>query len=159
MKRENSLHPVMQSYDHGCKDFRTIADRNGGGFTPADKDHERGEDFINTLFKNDMLSIDETEELNKLALELASLRRDIPKNKAKDDFCDAMRYAITRIPWDWSAISDKFLPGATPEEQLTDMQKQVRERRKQMDDAESDERETQRIEEEFDEWNGLLDGG
>lgn len=159
MKKEHELHPVMQSYDHGCKDFRTIADRNGGGFTPADKDHDRGEDFINTLFKNDMLFIYETEELNKLILEVASLRRDTPKNKAKDDFTDALRYAVTRIPWDWSAISDKILAQSTPEEPLNEMQTQVQERRKQMSDVEENDRENQRIEEELEEWQGLLDGG
>lgn len=161
MKRENNLFPVMQSYDHGSKDFRTISDRAGGGFVPADKDHERGEQIINTLFKNDMLFLYETEELNKLALELASLRKDIPKNKAKDDFTDAFRYAITRIPWDWSAIGSNVPPsegGPAPEEKLSDIQKQVRERRKMMDDAEAHDQETQRIEDEFAEWQGLLDG-
>lgn len=158
MKRDYSLHPVMQSYDHGSKDFRTISDRDGGGFIPADKDHDRGEQIINTLFKNDMLFIYESEELNKLALEMASLRRDIPKNKAKDDFTDAFRYAITRIPWDWSCISSSLLPGPTVEEPLTPYQEQVRERRKMMEDAENEDAETQRVEEEFAEWQGLLDG-
>lgn len=161
MKLDANLHPVMQSYDHGCKDFRTIADRVGGGFVPADKDHERGEQIINTLFKNDMLFIYETEELNKLSLELASLRKDIPKNKAKDDFTDAFRYAITRIPWDWTAIGSENLDGEkapAPEEKLSPYQAQIQERRKQMKDAETVDRETARIEDEFEEWQGLLDG-
>lgn len=161
MKAENKLSPVMQTYDHGSKDFRTISDRSGGGFVPADKDHTRGEQIINTLFKNDMLFIYETEELNKLILELASLRKDIPKNKAKDDFADAFRYAVTRIPWDWEAIGANAPPSdlnATPEEKLSPMQEQVRERRKMMDDAEANDQEAQRIEEEFAEWQELLDG-
>ena len=159
MKREHSLSPVLQAYDHGCKDFKTIADRNGGGFTPADKDHERGEDYLNTLFKNNMLLIFEGEQLDKLSMELASLRKDIPKNKAKDDFVDAFRYAITRIPWDWTAIDANAPKEGVEEEPLTDFQYEVRERRKMMDENTQSERDRETIEAEFGEWQGLLDGG
>lgn len=157
MKKLHKLSPVMQNYDWGSKDFRTIADRNGGGFVPADKDHERGEQILNVLFKNDMLFLYETEELNKLAQELASLRKETPKNKAKDDFCDALRYAVTRIPWDWSAITGAAPEQVEkPEEPLTEAQRQIQERRKMFDDAQENDREAQRVEDEFEEWDGLL---
>ncbi len=98
---------VSQKFDQQSKDFGTIATRNSEPFLPSEKSHERGEDVINTLFKNDMLFIFHTDELVKLGGELTSLMRATPKRKAKDDFCDAMRYGVVDIPWDWSAIQGK----------------------------------------------------
>lgn len=155
LREANHMRPVMQSYDWGAKDFKTISDRMGDSFIAADKDHERGEQMLNTLFKNDMLLIYESAELNKLAQELVGLRKETPKNKAKDDFCDALRYAVARIPWDWSAIATDAPPEAEPERKLTAKQLEIAERRKQMVDAEAFDHETQRIEAEFDEWNDL----
>ena len=104
-----------------------------------------------------MLYIFEGKELDKLSLELASLRRDIPKNKAKDDFTDAFRYAVTRIPWDWSAITGEVLDIA-PDAAKTPMELEIEERRKQFDTGEESDSITQAISEEFEEINGLLDG-
>lgn len=95
---------VLQKFDQQAKDFGTIASRAGETFMPSDKSHERGEDVINTLFKNDMLIIFDTQELQKLGTELTSLMKATSKKKAKDDMCDAMRYAVVDIPWDWSAL-------------------------------------------------------
>lgn len=97
-----SLRPVAQYYDWQCKDFFTIASRQGEPFQPADKSHETGESILNTLFKNGMLKIYDTPELRKLVMELENLKRSTAKTKAKDDFTDALRYAVTRIPWDYS---------------------------------------------------------
>lgn len=96
-----------QHYDWQAKDFWTIASRVGETFLPAEKSHDIGEQFINVLFKNSMLELDDIEELRPLVTELISLKKDTPKTKAKDDFIDSMRYAITRIPWDWEAITGK----------------------------------------------------
>lgn len=156
LRADNKLNPVLQCYDHGAKDFKTITDRVGESFVPADKDHERGEQVLGVLFKNDMLFIYETEELGKLATELAQLRTDCPKNKAKDDFTDALRYAVTRIPWDWSAITgEKPTDVEKPEEKLSPLQAEVRERRKMMNEQTAHDQETQRIEDELAEWNEL----
>ena len=98
---------VDQVYDWHAKDFKIVADRSGESFNKAEKGHEIGEDNINTLFKHNMLVIDDVEgdiELDKLAVELQYLLVDTPKSKAHDDFSDALRYTVCAIPWDFSAI-------------------------------------------------------
>lgn len=95
---------VQQRYDGHAKDFGTIAGRQNESFTRAEKSHDIGEDFINTLFKNDMLHIFDLPQLQALGGELQSLLKSTPKHKAKDDFADAMRYAITAVPWDFTAV-------------------------------------------------------
>lgn len=159
LKKEHRLSPVMQCYDWASKDFRTISDRVGAGFIPADKDHERGEQILNVLFKNDMLLLYDTPELQKLAQELVGLRKETPKNKAKDDFSDALRYAVTRIPWDWSAITTEKLAGIeTPEEPLTAKQIELQDRRKDFLDERRDQAGRDEIAAEIEEWNSLHDG-
>lgn len=152
-KKENKLVMTGQYYDWASKDFEQIATRMGEPFQPADKSHEKGEQILNVLFKNNMLAIYEDPELLKLAGELFALRRDQPKNKAKDDLYDALRYAVTRIPWDWSVITGAPPTGGDPEPSPTKtaMELQIEERRKTFDQAHHDE--TQRIEDEFAEWN------
>lgn len=130
LKRDFKISPVAQFYDWASKDFHTIATRSSEPFIPADKDHKRGEDFLNTLFKAKALLIYKTPELLKLGGELSYLRGDTPKNKAKDDFCDALRYAITRIPWDWEAIA-ALIKAPEPEivVKLTPYQQEIADRR------------------------------
>lgn len=105
MRDQKQLTVEGQYYDWASKDFSILSDRAGESFQPADKSHERGEQIINVLFKNNMMFIEEDPELHKLASELIGLRKETPKNKAKDDFSDAFRYAITSIPWDFSVIT------------------------------------------------------
>ena len=155
LKGDNKLQPVAQFYDWANKDFLEISTRMGETFAPANKSHEKGEEIINVLFKHDMLLIYEDEELAKLAGELSMLRHETPKNHAKDDFIDAMRYAITSVPWDFSAITTPAEYVDAPEETLTPAQLEVRERRKAFD--EKSEEETS-IEDEFDEWNEAYGG-
>lgn len=104
----------LQMYDQQAKDFGTIAERQGEMFTKSEKSHEIGEDFINTLFKNNALFIFDLEELTKLSSELVSLKRATAKTYAKDDFCDALRYCVTKIPWDFESIAKVSL--TRPEE-------------------------------------------
>ncbi len=152
MKKEHHLFPTAQYYDWGCKDFQTIATRMGEPFLPADKSHERGEQVINVLFKNDMLHVFDTRELQKLGGELATLRRDTPKTKAKDDIADGFRYAVTRIPWDWSAITGAHPEGYEPPgPKLSRAAQEIQERRSAFEHR----REEARIEDEFAEWNDL----
>ena len=94
-----------QFYDWQAKDFYTISSRVGEPFSPAEKNHEIGEQIVNVLFKNKMLYIYDTPDNDKLVRELMSLRKDISKTAAKDDLCDALRYSVTKIPWDYSVIS------------------------------------------------------
>jgi phage terminase large subunit-like protein len=100
----NKYHIASQAYDHASKDFFLIATRAGEPFVPAKKNHQEGEDMINTLFKCGMLFIFDTDELRKLGSEIMSLMAAAAKGRAKDDFTDSMRYAITQVPWDWSIL-------------------------------------------------------
>lgn len=102
MCRELNVNVTAAYYDWACKDLETIATRNGVPLMPADKSHDKGEHIINLLFKHRMMAIYDDPELNKLILELCSLLKDTAKNKAKDDFTDALRYAVTRVPWVFS---------------------------------------------------------
>lgn len=146
--------PVRQMYDWGNKDFDTISTRAGEPFEKADKSHERGEDILNTLFKNDMLIIYEDGELVKLGSELATLQDSTKKIHAKDDFIDAMRYACTAVPWDFS-----FLTGAaptmedTPEQPLNNKELELAERRKHFDGGGVSEEDLWDIQAEMEEWN------
>jgi phage terminase large subunit-like protein len=153
IKTENKVITTQEFYDWGSKDFRSIATRMGEtAFQPADKARDKGEEIINVLFRNNMLYIYDQPELQKLAGELLSVRHGPAKNKLKDDFVDALRYAVSQIPWDWSCIT----AGDAPEEiekPKTDLERQIDERRKAFFDNQM--AEEQRIEEEFNEWNDL----
>lgn len=146
-----------QYYDWADFDFGEIAQRMGEPFQRADKSHDKGEEIINVLLKNNMLEIFQTEELEKLSSELLSLNIETSKKKAIDDFCDAMRYSLTRIPWDWSGIvgtEPEWKPQvAMPEKDY--IQKEIDERRKMFDN--DNKTEQFRIEQEFEEVNELYD--
>lgn len=97
-------------YDYSAPDLRTIAYEVGETWIPAEKSHLIGEQFVNVAFKNKMLFIFNTEELQPLIHELKSVKIVTPKNQAKDDAIDSFRYAVSKSPWDWSIIN-----GAAPE--------------------------------------------
>lgn len=92
-------------YDYSAVDLKTISLSLGKSWLPAEKSHAIGEQVINVLFKNGMMTIDEIEELNPLVVELMSVKRSTAKNLAKDDAVDSFRYAVSKVPWDWSAIT------------------------------------------------------
>ncbi len=125
---------VGKKYDFSCKDFGTISNRVGGGFTKAEKSHDLGEHIFNTLFKHGMLEIFDDDELRKLGSELITLQKSTPKRVAKDDFTDAGRYACVDIPWDFSEIEVKEdqIPEPVVKRQLTEkelIEEQIKERR------------------------------
>lgn len=96
-------------YDWADKDFEVFAQRDGIPFQKAEKSHEIGVSLLNSLFKNQMLSIDDTPENSVLVEELDNLLVGTRKTKAKDDAIDSARYAITKIPWDLTAITGNEL--------------------------------------------------
>lgn len=152
LKKENKLNPIAQYYDWSSKDFETLARGQGENFTKAEKSHEKGEEIINTLFKNDMMFIYESPELAKLSAELSSLKEKTPKRHRKDDFADALRYAVTLIPWDLSQIGlIASAPDESPEKPMNDKERELSERRKRFEEKE----EEFRVEQEFDELNEL----
>jgi hypothetical protein len=56
------------------------------------------------LFKNGMLDVDNTQECYPIVNELTTLQLGTDKRKAKDDSVDSMRYALTKIPFDFSHV-------------------------------------------------------
>jgi phage terminase large subunit-like protein len=153
MKKELGRQITAQYYDWASKDFDMISMRMGEPFIAAEKSHEKGEEVVNVLFKNDMLYIYENGDLHKLAAELLAIRIDENKKKAKDDYCDALRYALTKIPFDWSAITGETSDYVEEkaETPLGEIEQQMLDRRREMDDANAEE--SERLEDEISEWN------
>lgn len=92
-------------YDWAAKDLQTIAMRRGISFIKANKNRKIGQDMLNGLFKSKMLVIPTiTFHCNQLASELSSLVVGSDKKglKVQDHLTDALRYAISSIPWDFS---------------------------------------------------------
>lgn len=108
MELSQDLSVTASFYDYHAKDFKTITDRMGLSFIPAEKKHDVGEQIINVLFKNGMLEIVNTEECQPIVNELTSLQLGVDKRRAKDDSVDSMRYALTKIPFDFSHVG--FVP-------------------------------------------------
>ncbi len=104
MELSQDLNVTAAFYDYHAKDFKTITDRMGLAFIPAEKKHDVGEQVINVLFKNAMLDIDGTQECAPIVNELTTLQLGVDKRKAKDDSVDSMRYALTKIPFDFSHV-------------------------------------------------------
>jgi phage terminase large subunit-like protein len=116
MVRRKKYNINFAYYDFASKDFHTIGTRAGYTFLIAEKSHEIGENTLNTLFKNDMLFVYDTPELNKLCTELSTLDTKTNKVNAKDDMVDALRYCVAKIPWDWSFLEED--PGSRTLEPL-----------------------------------------
>lgn len=156
-KTKYNLSVTRQFYDWSSKDFDTVSTRMGEVFEKAEKSHDIGEDIVNVLFKNDMLYIYDTVELQKLAGELSTLKKNTAKRVAKDDFTDALRYAITKIPWDFSVITGAPAQFGMeePEEKLSPIQRRTQERRQQYEDFKRQQREEEDLNAEFEEWNDL----
>ena len=107
-RSRRNIQVVKQAYDYASADYGTIAG-NGDAWEKAKKDHALGEQALNTAFKTGMFIIyydptDDEDESIKLVEEFESLAHDADKKRAKDDFIDATRYAITQIPINWEDI-------------------------------------------------------
>lgn len=154
---KKQFHPVLQSYDWQARDFFLVSSAAGVGFTPANKKRDSGQNLINTLFKLRMLAIaDEDVELTKLTLEIASLKSEEPKSRAKDDLTDAMRYAIMPIPWDFVGVAGEIFK---LEEEYVDTRTEAE---KAFQDRTTgrvpEEHQGPDIEAELAEWQGYVDG-
>lgn len=115
-----------QLYDYSSKDFYMIAARNGESFMPADKTIDTGDNTLNSLFKHQILDIDDTPENFEVIKQFENLGVDQRKSKAVDDSVDATRYAATAIPWDWSVIN------MAPEEKKAHHEKTEQQLRREM---------------------------
>lgn len=145
---------ALDIYDPAAKDFFMVASSQNENFVAADKAREAGIAIVNTLFKNQMLSIqDDDPELQKLVVELCSLPVGIDKRKAKDDLIDPLRYICKLIPWDFSSIE---LPEALREEVLPHKEPTDQERRRAFFKGEDENADTYSVEDELDSMNELL---
>jgi phage terminase large subunit-like protein len=125
------MKPVGQYYDHQSRDFFTVSARRNIPFNPADKSRDSGEQILNTLFKNEMLDIYDEPELMKLVVELENLKSSTPKPSARDDFIDALRFATTKIPWDFSCLNAAKKAKKDPHEHLSERERERRQLEKE----------------------------
>lgn len=158
-KLRGNLEIVTQSYDFSSKEFEIITSRSGDSFERADKRRDDGDLILNTLFKHQMLSIQRDDpELDKLSIELSTLLKSTPKQLAKDDLVDPLRYASISIPWDFSVLdqaptNDDGVPPSKVLQEKTAQQKEIDERRAQFFGGTSDE---VSVQDELDAWNELI---
>jgi phage terminase large subunit-like protein len=103
MELKGDLKVLIASYDYGSADFGLIAANNNEPFNRAIKDRTKGDDILNTLFKFQMLVIDDVgdPELEKLANEWSNLGKD---TTVGDDAADSARYGVVPIPFDLKEI-------------------------------------------------------
>lgn len=95
-----NLSVLESAYDYSASDIGTIASRSGISLSKALKNQDTSVELINTLFKNKQLMIyigEGYEENDKLVSEIASSLASGPKKY--DDLIDALRYAVTLVPW------------------------------------------------------------
>jgi hypothetical protein len=149
-----NLKPIIQSYDWASVDFSTYASALGETFTKAEKSHDKGEDTLNTLFKNKMLDIFDIEELQGLPDELTSVRQGENKRHAKDDYIDSLRYAVMPIPWDWTSCTNAFKEYVEAAKKKTPEEIEIEVRRGELDEDNDDSR---FIEDEIDFYNELYE--
>lgn len=156
LQNDQKLTFITARYDQSCRDLFTISTRMSEPVQAAEKSHSVGVPIMNSLFKNRMLELDgDQDEVMKLAHELAALRVDMPKTKAKDDLADACRYATSLIPFNWSIVHSATKTPDTheePERILTETEQ----RRAHMDPKKVND--DHQIEEEFDAWNEAYEG-
>lgn len=104
-KLKGDMTVTGQYYDHQSKEFQIIGLRTDQPFQPADKGRDKGEMILNTLFRSNALQIFDLPELEGLVHELGSLKNETNKREAVDDYIDALRYAVSSIPWNWEKIT------------------------------------------------------
>jgi phage terminase large subunit-like protein len=96
-----------QYYDFASAEFGLMATRAGLGFEKAEKSHEAGFPLLNSLFKNQMLDIQDVDGYDELVTELVTCRHD--GRKVEDDLLDALRYAVAKISWNFENIEGDFV--------------------------------------------------
>lgn len=159
---QRGFHITQSWYDWEAKDLKTIAERQGENLTIADKSRDKGQQILNTLFKNNMLFVfdDEDGQGAKLSGELVGLKENANKNKAKDDLIDPTRYCVIGIPWDWSIIAknmteEEVIAAKIKARPLTEkelLEQQIKERRGEIS---RNSEPWDEFYQDFDEWNDM----
>ena len=152
--KRGGMRMVTQWYDWAAKDFHTYASRLGETFSPAEKNHERGYEILNTLFKNNMLDIFDIEELEELPIEIEGLTKNVRKENAKDDFTDTVRYIAAGVNWNYENVADEYSERKEKEKEKSPEELEIEYRRGMMFDNSKLEDE---IGQELDLWNELYE--
>ena len=149
MKKEIGIKGDLEGnfYDWAAKDFEITATAAGIPLSKAEKSHEIGYPLMNTLFKNEIFNVDDTEENQDFVEEALSLKTRTSKTVAADDAIDSCRYAISKIPWDTSDVSGKRV--IRPKERKITKQDLRRGVRFEEDDGDWG------VEEEIESWNNI----
>lgn len=159
LKFSLGIKPTREFYDQASRDFKTIAERMHENFEMADKSHERGDEIINMLFKLDILKIfNDDEHLLKFGQEIVTIKNNLKKSSRKDDFVDAVRYAITQIPWNFDRFKDRHKATPAPIKEETSNERSLRERKERAEQFRNKEAYSRETEEEFRELNDLYEG-
>lgn len=111
--RYKMLMPMFGSHhafgDWGATDLFTLAAREGIALHKAEKSHDVGINLTNSLLKDAQLKIilGTGPHVPQLLNELASVAEDKPKRHRIDDCTDALRYAISLIPFRLKSLKDR----------------------------------------------------
>lgn len=155
--KKMTLLPVQQSYDWHSRDFFLVASAAGETFTPANKNRDSGENLLNTLFKLQMLDIEEGDpELQKLVVELSSLKKDTPKTRAKDDLYDSLRYNVQAIPFDFEGAAGEIFKEEVQNADTRSAEQKAFDDRRSYHGREDD-TETITVEDELEEYQDLIE--
>ena len=106
MKKKFSV--LDAAYDYSAADIGTIASRSGISLSRANKNQDLSVELINTLFKNGQLKIyigKGFEENDKLIAEIQVALKSGAKKY--DDLIDALRYAVTMVPWQFEIVDSQ----------------------------------------------------
>jgi hypothetical protein len=101
-------------YGPGGRDIGTIATRLGLPFEPADKGNETGRAIIQSLLKNNAIAIYDSDDIGiqqvlqtgKLVDEfITGVEKSDKRAQRNDDLLDALRYCLSKIGFDWDAMT------------------------------------------------------
>jgi len=158
LKMRGNRHFTGEYYDWASKDFHTLAERSDVPFQMANKDRGMGEALLNTVFKNEILDLDDFKGIEDLALEFTTLRKLTNKSHAKDDGIDSVRYAITKIPFNLESIISSHLIGDNLRKHFNNNKDETEVRRESFQHDPMQSEDNWSYEAEIDEWNDLIGG-
>jgi len=85
---------------------------------------------------------------------METLKTETDPKHAANDLCDAQRYTVCSIPWDYSVISDEYKD--VEEVKANTVESEIEQRRKAMIDPKDDIEES--VEDEIEYYNNLYEG-
>ena len=151
LELKGNLPVVAAFYDYSCADLGTIAATQGIPLQKANKSREIGVPLVDTLLKYGALTIDHSEEAEKINKEFKLVKKTTAKQKAADDGVDSLRYALSKQPFQMNRIKE-LVDGLEPVSRNdTPVSKRIQRGSFQPELYE------ETFAEEIDEWNDLLE--